>query len=345
MSARPLLVTGASGFVGRHLLEANAARPAPRPVLGLVRDPEAWRAEPWTADLDEVGLVAGSVTEPDAWRDALPPLGGIAHLAALVRHSRHAPEEMLRTNVEGALAMVRLAAEHGCRLVVVSTTGTVGSFHSPDEHADEKSPFCDTAVAGWPYYCSKIEMERKSRALAEALGVELVFVRPPILLGPGDHRFRSTSNVLKVLRGRLPFVVRGGMAFADVRDAAQALLVALERQDVQPVYHLPGHECSVVEFFEMLEEVSGAPQPRFVLPFAPAWALASLVEGLGARLQGEPPHLLPDPVVVEMASRYWGTRSLYARAELGFRSRDPRETLRDTADWLRAHHEALRVDA
>ena len=332
--ARPWLVTGASGFVGRHLLEACAQRQSPR-CLALVRDPERWSREPWTRGLD-VDLVRGSVTDAAAWSAGLPRLGGIAHLAAVVRHSRRDPgDRMHETNVEGTLAMVRLAAAHACRLLVVSSSGTVGCFRDADRHADETSPVCEDEVAGWPYYASKIELERRARALADELGVELVLVRPPILLGPGDHRFRSTSNVVRFLRRKLPFLVRGGIHFADVRDAAAAIAEALARPDVRPVYHLPGTECGIEEFFAMLSEVSGEPVPRFVLPFRPAWLLTRAV----ARL-----HLLPDPVVIEMAAHHWGAHSLFA-AELGYKSREPRETLRDTVEWLRANHEELQAAA
>ena len=115
------------------------------------------------------------------------------------------------------------AARHRCRLVLVSTSGTVGCSRDPESRPDEEAPWCESTVARWPYYRSKLEAERPARALAEALGVELVVLRPPALLGPGDHRFRSTSSVLRALRRRLPFVVRGGMHFADIRDAARAL--------------------------------------------------------------------------------------------------------------------------
>lgn len=334
---QPWLITGASGFVGRHLLEADAARAAPRPALALVRDVGEWRRWEWTRALHAVELVQGSLADVETWSAGLPPLGGIAHLAAVVQHSRHRPEAMRRTNVDGTLAMVRLAAAHGCRLVVVSTSGTVGCFSSPDESADEKSPFCEAAVARWPYYASKIEMERRARALADELGVELVFLRPPVLLGPGDHRLRSTRNVWKALRRRQPFVIEGGIAFADVRDVAGALLAALERTDVRPVYHLPGHACGIEEFFAEIESLSGVPGPPWKLPYRVAHALATLVEGGGARLLGRPPHWLPDPVVVEMAARYWGLHSLYAEAELSLRPRPAGETLRDTISWLRRH--------
>jgi dihydroflavonol-4-reductase len=336
---RPLLVTGASGFVGRHLLEANAARSAPRPVLALVRDPTEWERADWTAGLRDVSVVRGSVTEPASWTPGLPALGGIAHLAAVVRHTRYetGADDMRCVNVDGALAMVRLAAAQRCRLVIVSTSGTVACFRSAHEAADEKSSFCEATVGAWPYYASKIEMERRARALADERGVDLVFVRPPILLGPGDHRYRSTSNVLKAIRRTLPFVIQGGIAFSDVRDAAAGLLAALERPDPQPIYHLPGHACGIDDFFAQIEELSGVPGPRWTLPYRPAHVLASLVEGAGARLLGKPPHLLPDPVVVEMAAHHWAVRSLYAEADLGVQLRPARDTLGDTIQWLRAH--------
>jgi dihydroflavonol-4-reductase len=330
VSTGPWLVTGASGFVGRHVLQALRAGDSGQPALALVRDSAAWSALGWSRDL-HTETVEGSLSDVAGWQDGLPQLGGIAHLAAVVHHSRRAPVDLHAINVEGTLAMVRLAASQRCRLVVMSTSGTVGCFRTSEERADENAPFCESVVQGWPYYASKIALEQQARALADELGVELVLLRPPILLGPEDHRFRSTSNVLRFLRGRLPFLIEGGMHFTDVRDVASAVIAALERPEVRPVYHLVGTECGIVEFFAMLEEVSGVPRPARVLPFRPAWWLARLVERL---------HVLPDPVVVEMAAHYWGARSLYG-SELGYKPRDPRETLRDTVEWLRAHHESL----
>jgi len=333
--SRPFLITGASGFVGRHLLQARAAH---TPVIALVRDRQAWAELDWSAEVEDVELVQGSVTETASWADQLPPLGGIFHLAALVRHSRRASEEVYETNVEGSLNMVRLAAAHQCRLVMLSTSGTVGCFDKRDAVADENAPFCEETVAGWPYYHSKIIAEKRMRELADSLQVELVFIRPPMLLGPQDHRFRTTSNVLRMLRGRLPFLINGGIHIIDVRDAAQAILRAMDLPQPQPIYHLDGTCSSIQEFFGMIETVSGVRAPRWVIPLTLARLLAAMDEWIGMRMRGEPLQFFPDPVVVEMASHYWGTKSLYAKSELGYESRDPQETLRDTVDWLRAHH-------
>ncbi len=337
--ARPFLVTGASGFVGRHLLQARAPHTA---AVALVRNPLAWAEQDWSADLEHVELVQGSVTETASWADQLPPLAGIFHLAALVRHSRRDTEEIYATNVEGSLNMVRLAAVHQCRVVMLSTSGTVGCFRCPDAAADENAAFCEEVVARWPYYHSKIVAEKSVRRLADSLRVELVFIRPPMLLGPEDHRFRSTSNVLLMLRGRLPFLIHGGIHFVDVRDAVQAILHAMALPHARPIYHLDGTCSSIEDFFGMIEEASGVRAPRWVLPLGLARLLAAADESVGMRVRGEPLHLFPDPVVVEMASHYWGTKSLYAESELGYKSRDPRRTLRDTVDWLRTHHECFR---
>jgi dihydroflavonol-4-reductase len=332
--SHPYLITGASGFLGRHLLQARAADTA---AIALVRDRQAWAEQDWSADLKHIELVQGSVTETADWADQLPPLAGIFHLAALVRHSRRAPEEVYTTNVEGSLNMVRLAAVHKCRLIMLSTSGTVGCFDSADVVADENAAFCEETVASWPYYHSKIVAEKRMRELADKLQVELVFIRPPMLLGPEDHRFRSTSNVLRMLRGRLPFLIHGGIHFIDIRDAAQAILRAMDLPDARPIYHLDGTCSSITEFFGMIEEVSGVRAPRWVLPLGLARLLAAVDESVGMRVRGEPLQLFPDPVVVEMASHYWGTKSLYAESELGYKSRDPMTTLRDTVDWLRTH--------
>ncbi|MDH5622723.1 MAG: NAD-dependent epimerase/dehydratase family protein [Gammaproteobacteria bacterium] len=335
----PLLVTGASGFAGRHLLQSR--EPGTR-AIALLRNPAAWTQQDWSRELEDIELAEGALTGTQRWAEELPALAGIFHFAALVRHSRRNAEEVYSTNVDGTLNVVRLAARHRCRVVMLSTSGTVGCFDSPDAAADENADFCEATVAHWPYYHSKIVAERQARQLADSLGVELVFIRPPMLLGPGDHRFRSTANILRMLRGRLPALLQGGIHFIDIRDAMRATWRAMELPRARPVYHLAGTSTTIRDFFSMVEQVSGVRAPRTMLPYGLAHRIAVTDEWIGMRLQGAPLHWFLDPVVVEMASHYWGLTSLYAATELDYRSRDPLLTLRDTVDWLRENHESFR---
>ena len=329
------LVTGASGFLGRHLVELLERTPAVQYSLALVRSREAWEAMAWTHPLRRVRPLVGDITET-GWWESLPGgsagerLGGIFHLAALVSHQRRDAERVRHVNVEGTLNIVRLAASRRCRLVFVSTSGTVGCFRKADASADEDAPFCEAEVRQWPYYRSKVEAEREARRLATQLGVELVILRPPVLLGPGDHRRRSSAHVLRLLEGKVPFLIEGGMHFADVRDVAPALLCAMEQPHPRPVYHLPGTQYTIPEFYATVAELAGRPPPRRIVPYRVARLLAGVADRLGLPL-------LPKPELVEMASHYWGLTSQHAGPDLGYQGRPGRATLQDTIAWLREH--------
>ncbi len=346
MKKVPVLVTGATGFVGRHLLQALVQDPAIQP-LALVRDLKSWKSQNWTHGLKGVELIEGSVTDPEAWsRDPrLQGLSGIYHLAAIIKHTRKDPEEMLQTNVEGVLAMIQLGAQYRCRVVFVSTSGTVGCFSSPNQTADEEAPYQEKTVGSWPYYASKIQAERAGRDLAKKLGVELVILRPPILLGPGDHRMRATSHIARLLRGKLPFVVKGGMHFVDIRDVTQAMLRAMTIRNPQAIYHLCGATYRIEDFFQLVAEIGQVSAPKLQLPSLAAKLLAKTSGLLDSVLPPRQHPFLPDPVVFEMASKYWGLRSLYAKKDLGFVSRDPEETLRDTIVWLKENIPELKAKA
>lgn len=328
MTAGPLLITGASGFLGRHLLDALAREMPGRALVVLTRDRRAWESAAWRPAGLHAEVVEGTIEGAAQWSaaPALAGLAGIFHLAATVRHRRSRAFEQEQDDIDGAAAMIRLAARTGARVVAVSTSGTVGCSTDPGARPDEHAPFCEAAVADWPYYRGKIEAERVTRALASELGVGLVLLRPPVLLGPGDHRGRSTRHVARFLRGRLPFVVAGGMHYVDVRDVAHAMVAAMRHPQPQPVYHLPGHASSIPEFFAAVAAIAGRRPPRLVLPYRLAWWLATLLKPL---------HLLPEPTAVEMASRYWGLASRYAAADLGHQPRPAAETLGDTVRWLR----------
>lgn len=324
-----VLITGATGFLGYHVLAA--LRTAGVEAHALVRDLAAWPRD-WAAELGNVTRVPGSPIDATTW-PARGSYRAIVHAAGIVAHTRSDPAEMIRVNVEGARAAIRAAARLGARAILISSSGTVGCFAHPAVTADEHAPFAEALVARWPYYASKIRAEREARDLATRLGVELSIVRPPVLLGPHDHRQRSTGHVARVLAGRVPFIPSGGMHFTDVRDAAAAIARMTLRPTVRSIYHLPGTASSLAEFFAAVGEVSGVQVPA---RRAPAWLLHSVARATG---RVAIPHV-PDPVVLEMATRFWGLSTLWSHTELDYAPRAARQTLSDTVSWLRAQTQA-----
>lgn len=333
------LVTGATGFLGRHVLE-NLKNNHPDIVpVPLVRDPQTWHKEDWSKNLNLTDLVTGGLSDIGQIKTD-EQIDGIFHLAAVVKHSRHNSQDVYTTNIDGTLNMVRLAARHKCRLVYVSTSGTVGVFNQNTDYADEHSPYLEREVAGWPYYDSKIKAEKAARKLANELGVEMVIIRPPVLLGPGDHRFRSTSNITRYLRGSLPFLIHGGMHFVDIRDASAAMVSAMLHDSPQPVYHLSGVACTLDNFFKMVENASGVKPPKVHLPQPLALLIANSISKAAHMVGKESP--LPDPVVIEMAGKFWDVKSRYASRDLSFYNRNGQDTINDTVDWLLKNHEKLK---
>jgi len=322
---RQVLVTGATGFLARHLFPA-----LPRPIA-LIRTQAAWDALPHRREMGDEAPIVGDIENPSGWSRPASEVRSIVHLAALVRHSRRGAEAVYRTNVDGTLAMVRLAAESRARLVLVSTSGTVGCFSSPHAAADEGAPYCAEEIRRWPYYDSKMRAEITARRLADQLGVELVIVRLPVLLGPGDHRGRSTSLVHRLATGRQSFAMAGGIAFSDVRDVAKGLAAVVSIRAPRRIYHLAGTSCSLADFFQQCAAVASTRPPHIFLSKAIALPLAHLADGVAHIVGRKSP--LPDPVVVEMASRYWGFTSRWSH-ELGYVARPAEETLRDTIAWL-----------
>lgn len=333
-----VLVTGASGFLGRHVIESlNQSYPNTR-VVALVRSVDEWSKLDWTNQFPHVQLVEGSITGDDSWihDKKLENLGGIFHLAAVVHHSRRATQNMFEANVKGTVRMVEVAARYNCRMIYVSTSGTVGCFKGAHQFAFEDAPYADATVGKWPYYQSKIQSEKQAFERAQQLGVTLTVVRPPVMLGPGDHKYRSTGYVLKHLNRKFPFLVSGGMHFVDVRDASQAIVKALWHPTARPIYHLSGTSTSVETFFKMCHEVSGVPPPSYVLKPKAALLVAQSADRVASKFGKKSP--FPDPVVIEMAGHYWNVRSRYAEHELQFHSRSPYQTLADTVAWIKQNH-------
>jgi len=330
VSAQKILLTGATGFLGRHVL--RAIRAAGHEAVVLVRQRSAWLAQAWKEEAGDVLIIEGNPLAPEQCLPdvALASVTAIIHAAAIVKHSRVNTADMTDFNVRGTVQMVQAAKRLGARMIFVSTSGTVGCYRYADIAADEDAPYAERVVGRWPYYAAKISAERESRRLADKLGVELVIVRPPVLLGPDDHRFRSTGYVQKVLAQTVPAIPSGGMHFTDVRDVAAALVSIAQVEQPRPIYHLPGSNTSLAEFFAMIGEVSGVRNTTRRLPPSVAHALAKV----GAYLPWRP-SWFPDPVVLEMSTRHWGLASLFA-SEIGYAPRAPRQTLADTVAWLRS---------
>jgi dihydroflavonol-4-reductase len=322
------LVTGATGFLGRHLVDKLLSHSTDSSIRVLCRSQNPWSALP------RVETIHGDILDADIVEKSVRDVDGIFHLAGFVTRDPNKASLLFDTHIRGTRNICESALRLGsARVVVSSSSGTIAASTVPVVH-NEESPFCNEAAANWPYYLSKIYQEKLALDYFERKRLPIIIVSPSLLLGPGDERHSSTGDVDMFLRRKLPNVPSGGLNFVDVRDAASALISAMVVGTPGRRYLIGGHNMTVKEFFGMLERLSGVKAPKVEMPESWSSKGAMFLRGLYGVVGKQYPL---DESTVEMAYRFWYLDNARARAELGLNPRPAEETLRDTIADLRAH--------
>jgi dihydroflavonol-4-reductase len=314
-----VLVTGATGFLGAAVVRRLAEAGHRVRMVGRSPPPPALR--------DAGEYVPLDLEKPSAIRPALAGMDALLHLAGRVSFEAKDARAMYQLHVEatrGLLEEIRANGGIG-RMVLASTSGTTAVSRTEHTGTEEDTAPLDV-IGRWPYYLSKVYEERLTLDFCRKHAIPLVVCNPSLLLGPGDTRLSSTWTVAKFLQRDLPAMPNGGMSFVDVRDAAQAFVAALTRGELYGK-HLMGVNLSMADFFQRLERLSGVPAPRLRLPSKVNVLGAQLLERW-AKARGREPAV--DAASVDIAEHWFWVDSTKAEQQLGFRARDPQQTLLDT---------------
>jgi dihydroflavonol-4-reductase len=314
-----VLVTGATGFLGAAVVQRLVEAGHRVRMVGRSEPAAALRALAEFQPLD--------LQTPAAVRPALAGMDALLHLAGRVSFDGKDGRAMYQLHVEATRALLdEIRANGGIgRLVLASTSGTTAVSRTERTGTEEDSAPLDV-IGRWPYYLSKLYEERLTIDFCRKHAIPLVVCNPSLLLGPGDTRLSSTWTVVKFLQRDLPAMPNGGISFVDVRDAAQAFVAALTRGELYGK-HLMGVNLSMAEFFERLERLTGVSAPRLRLPSRATVLGAQLLERW-AKARGQQPSV--DAASVDIAEHWFWVDSRKAEQQLGFRARDPQQTLLDT---------------
>ncbi len=317
-----VFLTGASGFIGGHILDALID--AGYPVRALVRGAGQLVARPGLRE------VTGDVTRAGDLVGALRGCRLLVHCAAAYSFAPGERSRIAATNVGGTTGILEAARLAGVkRAVVTSSSATVGPARggrpaTEDDHAD--------VDRGSAYHDSKIAAERA--ALAARLPVVLVLPTAPV--GPRDWKPTPTgAALLTFLRGRVVASVDGGLNVVAVQDVARAHVAALERGQAGRRYLVGGENLSFDELWARLGAASGRRPPQRRMPHAAA-LLAGWADEARCRL-------IPgsQPVVplegVRMARHRMYVASRRAADELGVAPTSVDAALESAVRWYRDH--------
>lgn len=318
---KPVLVTGASGFLGWHV--ARLLLDEGYPVRALVRKGSA---VPGLA----VETCEGDLKDARSVQRAIQGCDYVFHVAADYRLWARHPEEIFETNVRGTAQLLELASIEGIeRFVYTSTVGCIGI--PADGFGTEESPVDVSQMAG-AYKESKFLAEEVVLRMA-GQGFPVVIVNPTAPVGERDAKPTPTGRIiLDFLRRRMPAYIDTGLNVVDVEDVARGHLLAFEHGVAGERYILGGENLTMREILQSLADESGLPAPRWKLPYGVAMGYAALSTA-GAFLTGKTPRAPLD--AVRMARKKMFVSSAKAERELGYRPAPVRQGLAKAVRWYR----------
>ena len=320
-----VLVTGGTGFIGRHLVRLLLERNQAVRVL--------CRCESKAVELfgAEVEIFRGDLLDARSVDRACVEISHVFHVGGAYCFGLRNRRELMAANVTGTRHVLESAWKHGVEKVVHVSSASL--FGGGSEGAARSNGFPLRPIIGGHYKKSKWLAELCAREWADR-GLPVSIASPTCPIGPGDEKPTPTGRmILDFLRGRFPAISRTGLNFISARDLAEGLVAVSQRGRKGESYVLGHRNMWLGEFLEILARHTGLPMPRVTLPW-PLIAAAGLlgeVAGLFSAKRGQ-------RLCWETA---WHAREVYfpdlsgVSDELGWRAREPiEEAARCAADWF-----------
>lgn len=333
-------VTGASGFIGTHVVRALLERGYR--VRGTVRDAsDEKKVEHLKKIADEskgggeLELVSADLTKKGSFDEPLKGCTHVCHVASSVRLQARDPQrEIVDVAVDGTNNVLDSVDAAGIarRVVVTSSIAAVVDEHRGFEHVfDEEDWNESSTVEDAPYYVSKVQAERAAWDRVEGrttnAGYDLVTLQPVVVLGPiysRAHKRSSPAVIVDILSGKFPAIPDLRLCVVDVRDVAEAHVLALETESASGRHILANEYVSLRSAAASLRRSHPeAKTARLPMPNAVMYGVALFDKRLSFSFLRE--HLSKERRIDASKSK----------KKLGVQYRPVDETLRDTADSAR----------
>ena len=321
------LVTGATGFLGRAVAEELVRRKAQVHALVLHDDPYT--------DLlpKEVRTVIGDVCDKSSLSDFFADADSrtcVIHCAGIVSVASRPGPRLYQVNVGGTWKVLRQCMEHDVGKMVY-----VSSVHAIPEKPkgciiSEDCEFSPGLVDGDYAKSKAAATELVFDAAERGLNASIVF--PSGIIGPGDLQGGSFTSMAKsFLSGKLPFAVRGGYDFVDVRDVARGILACSESGEPGKGYILSGCYVTIRRMLQLVGKAAKLKYRSICLPLGLARLAAPYYERRSLR-ERKPLFFTPYSVSV-LASNGQFSHAV-ASERFAYQPRPIEETLGDMTAWL-----------
>lgn len=315
-----ILLTGATGFVGRGMLARLCAEPGVRVRIAVRRVPDLLPEGVECTPID--GL---SVSQ--CWGVALQGIDVVIHAAArvhvLTERGVDPLDELRAVNVDASRHLARQAVAAGAKRFVY-----VSSIKANGEETEPGQPYCAESLAfpKDPYGQSKLEAEQALFAIGEETGLEVVVVRPPLVYGPGVKA--NFASLMRALQRRLPlpFASIDNRRSLVARDNLVDLLLLCARHPAaagQMFLVSDGQDMSTAQLCRELSDALGV-SPRLLPVPALILRMLGLIVGRSQQMQR-----LLDSLQVDISAT---CQVLDWKPPVQMK-----QAIRETAQWYRTH--------
>jgi len=326
MSNLVFIVTGAAGHLGSHVV--NELLSQGKRVRALFMPGE--KCPDFISNNRHLlsGYI-GDIRRPHSvermFRGFRPETFVVIHCAAIISITKKEDRRVYDVNVKGTANILRV-----CRKFPVKRFVYISSVHAipllPHGHTmREVQSFCPSSVSG--YYDKTKAIATQLVLDASLSGIDAVVVHPSGIIGPHGLPTGSMAKMIaKYMCGKLPFAVKGGYDFVDVRDVTSGVIAAAEKGKTGECYILSNRYVDLKEIFDILFQIGAKRKLKVQLPSWLAKTFAPLAE-IYYRLLNKTPLLTRYSLNTIYSNGVYSHEK--ASTELGYKTRTLRETLTD----------------
>jgi NAD dependent epimerase/dehydratase len=256
-----VLITGADGFIGSHLVEALVRKGSRVKALAQYNSFNHWG---WLEALDvtpQIEVVTGDVRDPHFCRSLLRNIDVVFHLAALIPipYSYTAPDSYVDTNIKGTLNICNAARDSGVRKIVHTSTSEVygTARYTP---MDESHPLTPQS----PYSATKIGADSIALSYYYSFALPILIARPFNTYGPRQSARAVIPTIISQIAAGARTVRLGDLSttrdFTYVEDTCRGFLSIAEHDGgLGEIFHIGSrHEISVRDLFNLISEIMGS---------------------------------------------------------------------------------------
>lgn len=321
------LVTGATGHVGNVLVKELYQQGHNITSLVLPND-AVDMIEPYSE------ILYGNILDYEFLKANIKGYDVVFHLAGIVDIGTGKKKILYKVNVGGVSNIIKVCQENGIKRLVY--TSSVHAFKEEPKGTIMVEPkgFDPKLVKG---------NYAKSKAIAsnivlhqENKQLETILVCPSGVLGPHDYQLSNAGQLfVDYMMGRLTAYIKGSYNFVDVRDLAVGIISAAKLGKDKEIYLLTGSDITVKNLLDMIADITGRKKVKTRLWYSFIFLMSFFAE-VYYKMMKQKPLFTHYSIMVLRSNHLFSNEK--AKKELGFKTRDLRETIEDTIEFAKTHY-------